>query len=142
MSRPNFDFPVTLTFPVRWGEMDALGHVNNTVYFRYFEDVRIEYIRQLGLDLLQPKVPLGPILAQIGCNFMRPVVFPDTLTVGCRIASIGNTSFRMEQGEYSQQQQRVVATGESVIVMLNYKTGEKVPIDATLLQQIAALEGK
>ena len=60
------DFAVTVTFPVAWGEMDALGHVNNIVYFRYFENGRARYLSQVGFfDVAAGRAAIGPILASV-----------------------------------------------------------------------------
>ena len=72
------NFPVSVDIPVAWGEMDAFGHVNNVVFFRYFETVRIAYFeRLLGSGFSSPD--FMPILANTECSYKRPVVFPDTL---------------------------------------------------------------
>ena len=59
---------VVLTIPVAWGEMDAMGHVNNIIYFRYFESVRIDYFRKLDLIGYQRETGIGPILASTECR--------------------------------------------------------------------------
>lgn len=116
------DWPVSLNIDVRWGELDALGHVNNTVYFRWFEDVRIRIFQNLEISMDTNGV--GPILASTTCDFGHPVTFPASLDVSGRIASIGTTSFVMEYIVHDAS--RVYAQGRGVIVMLDYKSGEKV----------------
>ena len=63
MNRPFSEYPVVLQQDVIWGDMDAYGHVNNTVYFRYFEDARIAYLDKIGAHEVKEKFNLGPILA-------------------------------------------------------------------------------
>ncbi|MGI9552192.1 MAG: acyl-CoA thioesterase [Aurantibacter sp.] len=134
------NYPISINCQVRWGEMDALGHINNTVYFRYFEDVRIEYFKKLGFEAVTSDQEMGPILAQISCQFLRPVEYPDQVTIGVWVARIGNTSLQMDYEIYSEQHQEVVATGTSVIVMINYQTGAKIQLPNQKRQQIQDLQ--
>lgn len=62
-------FPVRVEVPVAWGDMDALGHVNNTVYFRYFETARIKCFAELGLGQIEQSDDVGPILHSANCRF-------------------------------------------------------------------------
>ena len=77
--------PIVITLPVQWGDQDALGHVNNIIYFRWCESARIEYLRRLGVDAAGSGRAVGIILAAIGCDFRRPVTYPDTVHVGARV---------------------------------------------------------
>ena len=75
-----FDLPEGLKLvheiriPVRWGDLDAMGHVNNTIYFRYFESVRIEWLARVGA-LPNPE-GVGPVMANGFCNFIRQIEYP------------------------------------------------------------------
>ena len=80
---------------VQWGDQDAFGHVNNVVYFRWFESARIEYFRHAGLAHVMSNQGIGPILASIKCDFKRQLTYPDSLQVTASIASIGRTSLKM-----------------------------------------------
>src|SRR5690606_29824499 len=64
--------------PVRWGDMDAYGHVNNTLYFRYFEEARFQWMLEKGLPI---KSDTHPVVVTIGCTFMRPIYHPDVLRI-------------------------------------------------------------
>ena len=75
-------FPVRLTLPVQWGEMDAFHHVNNVHYLRWFESARITYFAALGIAIeLDGSPKLRPILARSTIDYRAPVTFPDTVTV-------------------------------------------------------------
>ncbi|MFW6242474.1 MAG: acyl-CoA thioesterase, partial [Thermodesulfobacteriota bacterium] len=89
-------FPVVIDIPVAWGEMDAFGHVNNIIYFRYFESARIAYFDHVGYEALMEEEGLGPILAATSCRYRVPLTFPDTVSVGARVASVDTDRFRME----------------------------------------------
>jgi acyl-CoA thioester hydrolase len=132
-------FPVTIELPVQWGDMDALGHVNNVVYLRWFESARIAYFDRSGLwDRFERGV--GPILARSTIDYKIPLDYPDTVRVSCSISRFGTSSLTLQQRLRSQRRGAVAAEGEAVLVLVNYKTGEKVPIWDELRSQILALE--
>lgn len=80
-----------MTIPIRWGDMDAMGHVNNTVYFRYFEIVRIEWFERIGC---QPNpAGEGPVIVNAFCNFIRQLEFPGDILARHYVTNAGRTSF-------------------------------------------------
>ena len=85
-------FPVVTTFPVLWGDQDPFGHVNNLVYLRWCESVRVEYLERVGMWVPLPPQGVGPILASIHCDYKLPLNYPDTVHVGARVTRIGNSS--------------------------------------------------
>jgi acyl-CoA thioester hydrolase len=133
--------PVVITFPVQWGDQDAFGHVNNVVYFRWFESARIHYFRQLNLEQKRPK-GIGPILASIKCDYKRQLTYPDTLFISATITEIGRTSLKMSHVIYSAEHQAIAAHGESVIVMYDYSDGRSVVVPDDIRQMIDSLEGR
>ena len=135
-------YPVQVPISVAWGEMDAFQHVNNTVYFKYFEAVRIKYFEEAGFFAAMEKESAGPILAQTACQFILPITYPDELIVGTRIKSIGRTSCVMEYAVYSKKINKIAALGEGVIVMINYRTGEKKAIPESVKERMKALENE
>ena len=135
-------FPVVVEQAVVWGEMDSYQHVNNVVYFRYFENARLEYIRRLNWPALEAQTGVGPILHSTQARFRRPLTYPDTIWIGARIASIGADRFTLEHRIVSKSSGEVVTEGTGVVVTYHYERGEKVPIPEELLQRIRELEGK
>lgn len=129
------------TVPLQWGDQDAYGHVNNTVYLRWCETARIDYLRQVGLwvDLADG---IGPILASITCDYRRPLTYPDTIRVGSRVTKIGNTSFRMEHRIWSDRQKAVAADAHSTIVVLDYSDKKPVRVPDAARQAVEAFEGR
>src|SRR3954464_3197376 len=89
------EYPVTISLPVQWGDQDAFGHVNNAIYFRWYESARIAYSQRIGLIDLFESERIGPILASISCDYRRAITFPDTVDVGSRVTRIGRTSLGM-----------------------------------------------
>jgi acyl-CoA thioester hydrolase len=135
-------FPVVITIPVQWGDQDAFGHVNNTVYFRWLESARIAYSQRIGLFDLLSAERIGPILASTSCDYRRPVNFPDSIGVGIRVTRIGRTSLGHEHWIVSQNQEAVVAEGTSTIVIFNYAANQSQPVPASIRQAIEALESR
>lgn len=112
-------FSITV-LPVQWGDQDAFGHVNNTVYFRWFESARIELLDMFQTSVTMSGTGLGPILASIKCDYRRQVRFPDTVYIGSAITRIGKSSADINHAVFSQQQEQIVAEGHSVIVIYDY----------------------
>lgn len=136
------DFPVVIEIPVSWGDQDAFGHVNNTVFFRWFESARIAYTTKLGLPEWFQTRRIGPILAAVSCNFRRQVRFPDTIRAGSRIDRIGRTSLTMSHAISSQTHGALAGDGTSTIVLFDYGTNTPYPIPDDLRAAIEAIEGR
>jgi len=135
------NYPVVVDIVVRWGDMDALGHVNNIVYLQYFETARIEYLMRVGME------PPGPawresgfILAGVSCRFLAPVTFPDTLSVGARIGRLGEDRALMEHAAYSHKLDRPVAIGDALVVGYDYVKKSRASLPDNLRSAIMALE--
>jgi acyl-CoA thioester hydrolase len=134
------EFPVVVSFPVLWGDQDAIGHVNNAVYFRWCETARVVYLDRIGMWSGMANERVGPILAAIGCDFQQQVSFPDTVHVGARVTRVGNSSFRMEHRVVSQSANAVVAQADSTLVYFDYRRNQPVPLPENLRRAIADLE--
>lgn len=135
-------FPVVIDWPVQWGDMDAYLHVNNTVFFRWFESARIAYTTRLGLKEMKNRDQIGPILASVACDYRRQITYPDTVVIGSRISKIGRTSFAMDHALVSVAQRVVAAECRSTIVVLNYSTNTPIPVPDNIRQAIAEIEGR
>lgn len=129
-------YPVITLQNVAWGDMDAFGHVNNVIYYRYIESARIDYLQQLGV--LNAEV--NTVVASSSCKYLKPVFFPDQLSIASRIVEIRNSAFRMEYALYSHSQNSMVATAEAVMVCVDNKTAQKANISEQLRRDIIALE--
>lgn len=133
-------YPVTIEIPVAWGEMDAYQHVNNIVYFRYFESARIAYFEKIDFVTHQEQTGVGPILAATQCRFKFPLTYPDRVTVGSRVTSIEEDRFIMEYVVASQRHQRVAAEGQGLVVSYDYSAKCKAPLPAVIKERIRELE--
>ena len=135
-------FPVIISWPVQWGDQDAFGHVNNTVFIRWFESGRVAYLEQLGLGGSLSGKGLGPILAAINCNYRRPINHPDTIHIGTRVTKVGKSSMTIAHAIFSERLQSIAADGDSVVVMFNYDTQKSSRVPDNLRAMIATLEGR
>ena len=145
MSEPHSalaEFPVVITLPVQWGDQDAFGHVNNVVYFRWYESARIAYFEQSGIAPLLDRQQLGPILARIACDYHRQLNFPDTIQIGARVSRLGSKSMTIQHAIYSQAQQAIVAKSDSVVVIFHYGDNASHPIPADVREQLERFENK
>lgn len=135
-------FPVAVTLPVQWGDQDAYGHVNNTIYFRWFESARIAYGQRVGMSAWKQTRNIGPILASIHCDYRRQVTFPDTVHIGARVTRIGRSSMTMEHVLVSEAAGGIAAEASSTIVMFDYGAGQSYPLPDEMRHAIEQLEGK
>ena len=140
MDKFTSQYPIIVDDIVRWGDMDAFGHVNNTVYFRYFEQARIGYFEHIEVMSYMQEHAIGPILAATNCRFKAPLKSPDTIKIGATIKELAGHKLIMGYAVWSNNLQRVVAEGEGVIVFVDYQQHKKMPVPATILTKVAELQ--
>ena len=133
-------YPVVFNQPVSWGEMDAFGHVNNIVYFRYFESARIAYFQRIGLSDKINRSKIGPILAETKCRFRAALTFPDFITIGARVTDIQADRFLMQYAVASYCTGGIAAEGSGLVVSYNYETSTKAALPTKIAQNIRDLE--
>jgi acyl-CoA thioester hydrolase len=122
--------------PVRWGDLDALVHVNNTVYFRYFEEARVQLFERAGMSLPADRVG---VLAHASCDFLRPLHYPCTVVVNLEVARIGRSSLELNVSiEVEGQPGVVYAKGRNVMVSTDGNTGKSSPWAPDELVRLAA----
>lgn len=134
-------FPVVIELPVVWGEMDAYRHVNNVVYFRYFETARVEYVRQIGWLEVENTTDIGPILHSTEARFRRALTFPDRISVGTRVIAMQEDRFVLEHRIFSHAQQALTTDGKGIVVAYHYPTQKKAAIPDEVRRRIIELEG-
>jgi len=132
------NFPVVVELQVLWGDEDAFVHVNNVAYLRWFETARVEFLRRVGLFETPPR-GIGPIIASVTCHYRRPLNYPDSVVVGTRMKSVGNTSFHLEQKLVSRALGEVAADAEAVRVTVDYSTGKPVRVPDAIREAISRL---
>ncbi len=153
-------FPSWYPVQIRFRDLDPLAHVNNTVYFAYYEEARSYYFDQLDPWLKQwpseeehqqiegvvsqsphnPRIRTGDhgsyygiLVKEVTCTYELPLVRSDRVEVGVRVSSVGRTSFVMEhQIRELQNPERIFATGRTVLIWCNYRTGRPHPLPHSL----------
>jgi acyl-CoA thioester hydrolase len=130
-------FPIVVEIPIAWGDMDAFGHVNNIMFFRYFETARIAFLYRVGFrgDDGRP----GPILASTQCRFRRPLEFPDTVLVGVRVSELADDRFTHEYRIVSVKGDEIAAEGSGVVVAYDYAARAKTVIPEDVRERIQGL---
>jgi acyl-CoA thioester hydrolase len=137
------DYPLILKQEVIWGDMDAFQHVNNTVYFRYFEDARMAYFEKTGVMAYMDETNIGPILAETQCQFRAPISFPDKLILGARlqeVPAVGDKRFTMEYAVYSEHHDTVAAKGKGMIVYYDYENNSSCEVPESLINSFKQLQ--
>jgi acyl-CoA thioester hydrolase len=134
------EFAFQLEMNVEWGDMDALQHVNNVEYFKYFQKARIAYFEKNNSDNLFTESRISTILASTQCKFIYPLKYPDTIVIGARVDSIANEYFTMKYAVISNNNQRLVAIGDAKVVMFDYEKNKKASIPEVIKDRIIELE--
>lgn len=134
------NYPVIITQEVHWGDMDAFQHVNNKVYFRYFEDVRLAYLQKIGALEYMQSSKTGPVLASTSCDFKAPVLYPDTVHIATRTRDLQAKRVSMDYVVFSEQQQKVVAEGAGLMVYYDFVSGRSTEIPEHIVAEIVALQ--
>jgi len=120
----------TTHIPIRWGDMDAMGHVNNTVYFRYAEQARIEWMTSLGL--FAGRVAGAPVIINASCSFLIPFTYPGTVLLSTYLAAPGRSSVNSYFEMRLVGEDRLYAEGAAKIVWTNPATGKSIPLPDAL----------
>ena len=124
--------------PTRWGDNDAYGHVNNVVYYSYFDTVVNTYLIAKGvLDIARGPV-IGLAIESL-CTFKKELTYPETIDAGMRVGRLGNTSVRYEIGLFRQGEDDPAATGYFVHVYVERDTRKPVTLPEPLRQALAPL---
>lgn len=133
-------YKVQLQQEVAWGDMDAFGHVNNTIYLKYFETARVRYFDAIP-ELAGFKGAAIPVLANINCNFKKPVVYPDTLTLKVGVSKLGHASLQM-QCEMWSPKVGLAAVASCTIVLIDVVKGHSVRMPNEWRRAIEVVEQK
>lgn len=116
-----------IVVPIRWGDMDAMGHVNNTLYFRYMEIARLDWFYGVGLPI-DPKGE-GPVIVNAFCNFIRQFEFPGDVLVRTYVGAMGNASFdTFHDMRRTDDPATVCANGGATVVWVDFPKQKSVPL--------------
>ncbi|ROT44668.1 thioesterase family protein [Pusillimonas sp. NJUB218] len=121
--------------PVRWGDMDAVGHVNNTLYFKYVEEARAQCFEAEQVYFPHGRVPL---LAHASFDFLKSVVYPATVAVLMTVTRIGRSSLTFDVTIEVEGEPGVpYAKGKNVVVVADRESGQSSPWTAAELEHLA-----
>lgn len=134
-------FQVKVDIEVRWGDMDALGHVNNARYLTFFETARIAYFEGPAPEKAVAAQRATPILARVTCDYLRPVEYPATLQVGVRVVRVGTSSFEFEHLVLDKASGLPCAFGTAVLVHYDFESRATRPLPEPLRRRIRAVDG-
>ena len=127
------DFIFIKNVDSRWRDMDAIGHINNATYLTYFETARVDFLKQLGFDLLKRDVDNSVILASMKVDYIKQSVHPSTYNIGCRITRLGNKSFDLFSAIFVEQELNPIVFGVFTLVAFNYKTQKTIPLNEDII---------
>ncbi len=120
----------TTVMPVRWGDMDAEGHVNNTGYFRFMEEARMRWVSGMGLPT-QPPHPVI-VLLNAACHYARPLAYPATVSVALHIGRVGRTSLQTHYVLRHVEADAVCAEGYATLVWYDMTQQQAVPLPESI----------
>ncbi len=121
------DYRVHRLIPTRWMDNDAYGHVNNVIYYSWFDTVVNAWLIEQGLLDINHGNPIG-LVVETGCRYNRSVAFPEIVEAGLRIAKLGNSSVRWEVGLFTAGHEAPAAEGHFVHVYVDRETRRPAPL--------------
>ncbi len=136
---PRSAFPVFRTITTRWMDNDASGHVNNVVYYSWFDTAVNAYLIENGVLDIHNGAAIG-LVVETQCNYFAPLAFPQTIEAGIRVAHQGTSSVRYEVGLFAQGEPMTAARGHFVHVYVDRHSRRPVPLAAEFLTVLATLQ--
>lgn len=124
-------YPHHLIIPTRWNDNDVYGHVNNAVYYFYFDTVVNRFLIDNGLLDIGQSETIG-LVVETGCSYFAPITFPQPVTVGLRVAKIGSSSVRYEVGLFVGDAKIAAAQGHFVHVYVDEASRRPVTLSAAM----------
>ncbi len=126
--------------PTRWIDNDVYGHVNNVVYYSYFDTVVNGFLVEQGLLDIEHDPAIG-LVVETGCRYFRPIAFPDTVHAGLRVAHLGSSSVRYEIGLFREDEREAAAQGHFVHVYVERATRSATAIPGDTREALGRLTG-
>jgi acyl-CoA thioester hydrolase len=132
------EYPHFLALATRWMDNDAYGHVNNVVYYSFFDTAVNRFLIERGVL----RIDAGPVIGLVvetGCRYFRPLSFPETVEVGVRVAHLGTSSVRYELAVFREGEDTASAEGHFVHVYVDRDTRAPTPLPAELRAALEAI---
>lgn len=129
----------TAHIPIRWGDMDALGHVNNTVYFRYMEQARVEWLTAIGCD--PDPSAAGPVIVNAHCSFIKQLKYPGEIEILTYVGPGGRSSFEtMQEIRRVDTPDMLYAQGGAKVVWVHFPSEKSTPLPDHVRQLLAEID--
>ncbi len=128
-----------LSIPTRWMDNDVYGHVNNVVYYSYFDTVVNEYLLRTGVLDFGTSETIG-LVVETQCQYFESITFPDRVDAGLRVAKVGTSSVRYEIGLFREGNTKPAAQGHFVHVYVDRTTRRPRPLSPAMRSALSALE--
>lgn len=136
-------FAVVVDIDVRFRDMDAFAHVDNIVYYEYFEIARVAYLERIGMPIPGPAWhDFGWVIGSTCCRYKAAVVYPDMLHVGARVGALSDDRVLMEYRVVSNKLDRVAVEGEALLVAYDFDAGRAISIREDIRNAILRLEDR
>jgi acyl-CoA thioester hydrolase len=132
------EFKVWRRLTTRWADNDAYGHVNNTVFYEWFDSAVNAWLIEQGMLDVERGDPIG-LVASTRCSYFAPLAFPQDVEVGLAVAEIGRSSIRYRIGVFGAEEESAAAQGEFVHVVVDRATRKPVEIPADWRSKLAAI---
>lgn len=132
------DYRAFREITTRWMDNDVYGHVNNVVYYSYFDTAVNRYLVEAGVLDFRASPVVG-LVVETQCRYASPIAFPDLVTAGIRVAQLGTSSVRYEIGLFRDADETASAEGHFIHVYVERATNRPVPLPAALRQALAPL---
>lgn len=126
--------------PIRWGDMDAFGHVNNTIYFRFMETLRVDWLQErLGNVAREVSREEGPVVVNAFCNFLRELAYPGDVLARMYVGEVGRSSIdTYVTMSRTDDPDTVYAEGGARMVWVNYAQSKSIPLPQALRAMVLA----
>jgi len=131
-------FPHVAAITTRWMDNDVYGHVNNVVYYSFFDTAVNGYLLAQGVLDIAKGATIG-LVVETHCTYFKPVAFPDAVRAGLRVAHLGTSSVRYEVGIFRDSDDSAAAQGHFVHVYVDRATAKPVPLPADLKRALTPL---
>jgi acyl-CoA thioester hydrolase len=145
MARPSphgrSDYPHARAITTRWMDNDAYGHVNNVVYYSYFDTVVNEWLIREGLLDVDKGALIG-LVVETGCHYFEPLTYPETVTAALRVAHVGTSSVRYEVGLFGEGKDLAAAQGHFVHVYVDRATRRPSPLPEEWRRRLGTLRAQ
>lgn len=128
-----------LDVPTRWSDNDVYGHINNAVYYLYFDTVVNEYLIQQGLLDIETSDIIG-LVVKTNCDYFAPASFPDIIKAGLQVSHIGNSSVTYDIGLFRNDEEEACAQGQFTHVYVDKRFRRPVRISENMRDALKRLE--